>query len=190
MSTFDAIAGAQEKRREFLKTMGAGVLAASMVKLTIGIGEAQASGRPYRRLQGLEIRNLDALGDVLLPGAAKAGISRYVDDQLASRQPLLLLKYVDYPGSLISFYRQGLGSLESMARARSQRSFHRLGMKDQGSLVSQLAQQPMPEWKGPPSPLFYFVVRNDAMDVCYGTEAGFAQLDVPYMAHIAPRKPW
>lgn len=190
MSAVDTIASAQMKRRAFLKSMGTGVLTAAAGTMLIDIGETQASGRPYRRLREVEVRNLDALGDVLLPGAAKSGISRYVDDQLASRQPLLLLKYVDFPSTLIGFYRQGLGSLEALARARYRKAFYDLAPKDQSNLVGDLLRQPPPEWKGPPSPLFYFVVRCDAIDVCYGTEAGFAQLEVPYMAHIAPRKPW
>jgi len=34
------------------------------------------------------------------------------------------------------------------------------------------------------------VVRNDAVDVVYGTQSGFEQLGVPYMAHIAPPSRW
>ncbi len=42
----------------------------------------------------------------------------------------------------------------------------------------------------PPAPLFYFALRSDAIDVTYGTMAGFERLDIPYMAHIEPARPW
>jgi hypothetical protein len=45
-------------------------------------------------------------------------------------------------------------------------------------------------WSGPPPPLFYMMVRSDAVDVVYGTKEGFDQLNVPYMAHIMPRERW
>lgn len=48
----------------------------------------------------------------------------------------------------------------------------------------------LPGWSGPPAPLVYFVLRSDALDVVYGTEAGFALLDVPYMPHIPPERRW
>jgi hypothetical protein len=34
------------------------------------------------------------------------------------------------------------------------------------------------------------VLRNDALDVVYGTRRGFASLGVPYMAHILPPTSW
>ena len=36
----------------------------------------------------------------------------------------------------------------------------------------------------------YTVLRNDAIDVVYGTMEAYAALGVPYMAHIAPTKKW
>jgi hypothetical protein len=45
-------------------------------------------------------------------------------------------------------------------------------------------------WSGPPQPLFYMMVRSDAVDVVYGTKEGFDELNVPYMAHIMPPEKW
>ena len=45
-------------------------------------------------------------------------------------------------------------------------------------------------WQGPPPPLFYMMVRSDAVDVVYGTKEGFDKLNVPYMAHIMPEEKW
>jgi len=56
--------------------------------------------------------------------------------------------------------------------------------------VATVAQGSPKAWIGPPAALFYFVLRNDALDVVYGTEAGFAKLGIPYMAHIAPPTRW
>ena len=39
-------------------------------------------------------------------------------------------------------------------------------------------------------PFFYFVLRNDAVDVVYGTKAGVESLDIPYMAHVEPPSRW
>ena len=57
-------------------------------------------------------------------------------------------------------------------------------------LVREIAQKNPPEWSGPPAPLFCFVTRSDAVDVYYGTQEGFARLNIPYMAHILPPKKW
>jgi len=45
-------------------------------------------------------------------------------------------------------------------------------------------------WQGPPAPLAYHALRNDAVDVVYGTPAGLQKLGVPYMEHILPPERW
>jgi hypothetical protein len=57
-------------------------------------------------------------------------------------------------------------------------------------LVREISGTVPAEWSGPPAPLFYFVTRNDAVDVFYGTREGFATLEIPYMPHILPRESW
>ena len=47
---------------------------------------------------------------------------------------------------------------------------------------------PIPQW--PAGPFVYLVLRNDAVDVVYGTMSGYEGLGIPYMAHIAPAKRW
>lgn len=181
---------AAARRRAFLQGLAVGTLAFASGSVAIA-GPAE-SPEPYRHvtLNETEVLNVNAFGEVLLPGAARAGLSRYIDAQLASDEPLLLLKYVDFPASLTAFYREGLGALEACSQRLHQRAFHALAGQEQSLLLQSLLQQQLPDWKGPPGPLFYFVLRSDALDVCYGTEAGFAQLGVPYMAHIVPERPW
>ena len=131
-----------------------------------------------------------AFADALLPGAAAAGVVRYVEDQLASPTPLLFLKYMDYPGSCSDFYRHGLRALDDFSLLRFGQLFAALGHTSQTTLIRELSQNTPPAWQGPPAPLFYFVVRNDALDVCYGTPEGFDKLGVPYMPLIPPPSNW
>ena len=34
------------------------------------------------------------------------------------------------------------------------------------------------------------MLRSDAVDVVYGTEGGFEELGIPYLAHIRPPADW
>lgn len=168
------------------------------VALTIGgaLGllspqEARAKGEPLKVLTVLEGQTLEAFGDVLLPGAAVAGITHFVDSQLASETPLLMLRYVDFPMPFQAFYQTGLAALEGLAKARyAGASFYDLTQPQQHALVLQIAQSVPEGWDGPPAQLFYFITRSDAVDVVYGTQEGFAKLDIPYMPHIAPERTW
>lgn len=186
----DAMTG--RTRRELLATVGTGfaVLTVHTVWGQLSPAEARARGVALRTLSATEGNTLEALGDILLPGAAAAGIALYVDDQLGSSTPLLILRYLDFPGPLLDVYRQGLLALDQLGRARHGLPFHLLSPAQQEALVREMAQSNPPEWSGPPAPLFYFVTRNDAVDVCYGTEEGFARLAIPYLAHIPPPRSW
>ena len=148
--------------------------------------EARDQGVPLRYLSAFDGRLLEAFGDFLLPGAAEAGIVHYVDDQLGRAVPLLFLKYMDYAGSFVDFYKGGLASLEQQCRMQYSRSFPELVPDQKVALVRRISQKTPESWTGPPAPLFYFVVRTDAVDVYYGTPEGFAKLGVPYMPMIEP----
>lgn len=137
-----------------------------------------------------ERASLNAFGETLLPGASTAGIVRYVERQLKSETPLLFLRYLDYTDDCTSFYRDGLHALDNFSQSQYDAAYPNLTPAQQTDLVNRLSQASPPDWSGPPSPLFYFVVRNDAVDVCYGTEEGFRKLDVPYLALIAPPRKW
>lgn len=179
-------------RRDFLVAGGGGLIGLGLASACgpLGARAARDRGERFRVLGEADGRALEALGDTLLPGAAAAGIAHYVDHQLASPAPLLMLRYVDYPGPFAQFYADGLAALDGAARARHARAFTALAAADRDALVRDIAGQNPPGWSGPPAPLFYFVAKNDAMDVVYGTPEGFAALGIPYMPHIAPTKPW
>jgi hypothetical protein len=183
-------------RRRFLALTGAtGVVQLVSARQGAAPAAADGTGRraaSYGTLSVTQAKTLDALGDVMLPGAAAAGISHYVDQQL--RLPavgqVLMIRYLGLSAPFTSFYTSGLDALDEWAHARLQRRYAELPVEVSEEIIGALAQgSPMP-WSGPPPSLFYFVVRNDAVDVVYGTKAGFATLAVPYMAHISPPTAW
>ena len=181
--------GARSTRRAFLQQLGAAAVAAMAVHGVLP-AQARAEGLRHAVLSEAEVKCLEALGDTLLPGAAKEGIAHYVDTQLASSQPLLMLRYLDFPMPLTDFYRQGLAALDALAASRHQKPFCELTAAQRNDLVFALAKSNPAEWQGPPAPLFYFALRADAVDVVYGTMKGFEALGIPYMAHIAPKEVW
>ena len=78
----------------------------------------------------------------------------------------------------------------SAARAEFGHSFAGLTDTQRVALVERIAQANPPDWVGPPAPFFYFVLRNDVVDVVYGTREGVESLGLPYMAHIEPPSRW
>jgi hypothetical protein len=185
---------AHPTRRELLKAGGVGLLTftlgGSVVKLSPA--EAQAAGVPLAALTREEADTLAALGERLVPGSREAGVVAFVDYQLAasSGDCMLMIQYLGVDPPFTPFYREGLAALNVAARALYKLPFAELQDAPADALVDALAEGKIEGWTGPPPPLFYFVVRNDACDVAYGTEKGFAALGVPYAAHITPPSAW
>jgi len=179
-------------RRDLFVRMGTGLVAITIAGPDgpISPAEARARGLELRHLSGAEGRTLEALCDVLVPGAAAAGVAQFVDDQLGRDNPLLLLKYMDWPGSYVDFYRAGLRSLDQESIARFRRPFPEAAADRKDTLVRDISQKSPAGWGSPPAPLFYFVTRSDAVDVYYGTPEGFDRLQVPSMAHRLPPARW
>lgn len=155
-------------------------------------GEARARGIAFKSLTPAEVHCLEAFGDVLLPGAAKAGIAHFVDHHLSvpAAESLLMVRYLDVPPPYLDFYRAGLAALDSHSSSIHGTRFAGLAPEKANALVRAISSAPPAGWAGPPSPLFYFAVRNDAVDVVYGTEEGFEKLGIPYMPHIVPETKW
>lgn len=182
----------EKTRRELLARMGTGLVAVTVNSAwgQITPPRARSRGVALRHFTARERRTLETLGDVLLPGARTAGIAHYIDDQLSRDNPLLMLKYLDYLGSYTEFYKSGLRSLDQLSRGRHQKRFHSIPSAEQIGLVREISSSNPAGWSGPPAPLFYFVTRNDAVDVFYGTPEGFEKLSIPYMEHILPPQKW
>lgn len=154
--------------------------------------EAKHRGVPLRSLAADEARTLERLGEILLPGAGDAGIVHFVDHHLSvpSAESLLMLRYMDVPPPYLDFYRAGLAALDGAARTARNLAFADLPVSQATELVGGMGREQPPGWRGPPSQLVYFTIRSDAVDVVYGTRAGFEKLGVPYMAHLEPDKDW
>ena len=183
-----------QTRRSFLKSSGVGLL-------TFYVGgceqemtpeAAREMDVPHRILTAGEVATLDALGDTLLPGAAAAGLSHFIDHQLGAsvEDTMLMIKYLGVPAPFAPFYQGGLAALDGHARAQTQAAFADLDAGARKELVGGIAGTNPDGWQGPPAPFFYFVLRSDAVDVVYGTKAGVESLDIPYMAHIEPPSRW
>jgi len=151
--------------------------------LNLTPAEAKAQNLPLRVLTEEDAASLDFLGDAIVPGAAAAGLSHYIDHQLSvhPRDNLLILRYLRVTPPFDEFY---ISSLRAFRRTTE-------GMKQTlPDFITVMIQQNPNGWtNAPPAPLFYFALRSDAIDVTYGTMAGFERLDIPYMAHIKPAHP-
>jgi len=185
------IRGIDLSSRAFVGRGGAAVAALTMLtEHGLTPAEAKATNVPLGHFDDAEAESLDAFGETILPGATAAGLLYFIDDQLGRADPLFLLRYLDWTAPFAAFYRQGLAALDEMSQARHGRRFARCGAEQRNGIVAEIAKAEPPGWDGPPAPLFYFAVRNDAVDVVYGTVDGFAKLGVPYMPHIAPAERW
>lgn len=181
-------------RRQLLERGAASAAAATMAIRVNGQllspKQAKAQGIALRVLTEDEGRLLEALGDVLVPGASEAGIANFVDAQLAKEWPLLMVTYLDWPGPVTDFYSQGLAALDGASAAANGTPFTDAPSEQQKALVGTLFTGEIKGWEGPPAALFYLATRSDAVDVVYGTLEGFERLNIPYMPHIVPEARW
>ncbi len=178
------------QRRRFLAAATIGALAYQVggIDLLMTPAEARRQGAGLGVLSPGEARTLEALGECLVPGARVAGIAHYVDANLRGppEQSLLMLRYLDVLPPHADFYSTGLRSLDAASAARHGKPFADLAETAATTLVGAIAAASPDGWQGAPAPLFYFALRGDAVDIVYGTRAGFERLSVPYLAHIEP----
>jgi hypothetical protein len=184
----------QVERRVFMKGAALGALAFTIegTRVLLTPSQARAQGVPLRMLGPEEARTLEALGETLALGARNAGIAYFVDQQLTvpPGHALLALRVSEARPPYVDFYRAALGGIEHASQAHFGRKYSDLTADEQRDFVTRLRQGKLEGWQGPPQPFVYSIVRNDAVDVVYGTVEGFARLSVPYMPHIAPERRW
>ena len=185
-------------RRDFL-LLGAGGAAVAMALPGCGPEPAAPASEPLtpaatapRILDDAARAALDVLGEALVPGAAAAGFADYLEAQFAAApaRGLLMLRYLGVPPPWQDFYLPALRAAEAYAGVRFGKGISALSATEAAELVGDIAAGKPAQWDAPPAPFFYFVLRADALDVAWGTRAGFERLDIPYMAHIAPRTDW
>lgn len=181
-------------RRDFLKGTGAGLLTLKVGGAILHLTPAEARARNIG-LQVLGERQanlLEALGEVLVPGARKYGIAHFVDFQLSGtvREAKLGIRYLGLDMSYTEFYLEGLDALEAQGQSLFGHSFDKIAASDQAALVRRLMADKLPGWEGPPPAKFYYAVKSDAVDVVYGTREGIERLGIPFMPHIIPPTDW
>jgi hypothetical protein len=83
--------------------------------------QARVEQVPFRTLSPAEAQVLDALGEILLPGSAEAGIANYVDLQLSGppHDSMLILKYLGVAPPFTEFYRTGLAGSKAPRTRRT-----------------------------------------------------------------------
>src|SRR5262245_42575999 len=110
-------------RRTFVKQGVAGgialltfIVAGGQKKITPA--EARTSRVPFRTLVAGQVRTLEALGEVLLPGSAAAGLAHFIDHQLSapSGDSMLMIKYLGLSPPCTDFYKSGLAGTDAAAQ--------------------------------------------------------------------------
>lgn len=181
------VGSAHLNRRHFGKLAG-GLLLTCMLggqAASLSPAEARKEQVPYSVLPKKTAAFLDRLADTIVPGAAEAGISHYIDNQLAApdEDTMLIIKYLGVPAPITDFYIAGLKACQNCLEKTMVGNIEKL--------VSTMATRNPKGWDAPmPASFFYFVLRSDAVDVTYGTMRGFEKLDMPYLAHIEPTETW
>ena len=179
-------------RREFVRGCAVGlscVLAGSAVVLSPE--EAQAAKLPLTVFSTEQAETLGALGDAIVPGALEGGVVHFIDKQLQQNNTLLLIKYLGIETSQFEgFYKAGLNSALSLCLRLYKKSPVSLSEEEAENWVTAMAAGGIADWSGPPSDFFFFVIKNDACDVTYGTPNGTESHGIPYMAHIVPTESW
>ncbi len=181
-------------RRQFLERSALGLVSVAVAGAEVMLtpAEARAEGAGFKVFTADEAVTLEALGETLLPGAAEAGIAHFVDHHLAQplADSLLMIRYLDVQPPFAPFYQGGLAGLDAAANKAHGKTFAELAANQANAMVAALGGGNPDGWSGPPAPFFYFVTRADAVDVVYGTMAGFEKLGLPYLAHIEPAARW
>ena len=183
------------ERRAFMKGAATGALAFTVggAEVLLTPGQARAQNVAFRTLNPDQVTTLEALGETLVPGARAAGISHFVDQQLSipAEEALLEARILNVRPPFANFYRAALGAVDRASQAvNGGKKFAELTGAEQHSFVDNMRQNKIEGWQGPAGGFVYTVLRFDAVDVVYGTMAGYEALGTPYMAHIAPTRSW
>src|SRR5271157_2711932 len=173
------------ERRVFMKGAALGALAftVSGVEVMLTPSEARAQGVPLRTLTAEQAATLDALGETLVPGARQAGITNFVDQQISgpAEEALLEARILNVKPPYANFYRAALGAVDRASQSRNGgRRFAALTAAEQHGFIDAMRQNKIDGWQGPAAGFVYTVLRNDAIDVVYGTMEGYAALGIPY----------
>jgi hypothetical protein len=180
-------------RRYLLQAGGASLAMTAAAPLALfDSREARAQGLPFKVLSPDEVTTIEALSDALVPGARDAGVSHYIDHELASPAPRLLLRFAQLRGSMAPYYHGALAAFVASMAAQGNGAFSSLSSDAQHTVIEALRTGTIKPWEtgSVAAPIFYGMMRNDGVDVVYGSAEGFKNLDIPYMPHIMPKTTW
>jgi len=181
-------------RREFVKGAALGAFAFTVggAEVLLTPRQARAQGAAMRVLKLEEAQTLEAIGETLAIGARQYGIAHFVDSQLAvsPEEALLTIRVTETRPPYVNFYRAALAGIERASQGKHQRAFATLDPAEQRDFVNALRQGKLESWQGPAQAGVYLTLRNDAIDVVYGTVEGFERIGTPYMPHIKPTRSW
>ena len=180
-------------RRHLLKVGGASLAMTAAAPLSLfDPRAARAKGDPFKVLSADEVATIEALSDAIVPGARDAGVSHYIDHELASPSPRLLLRFAQLRGPLAPYYHSALASFAASMKAQGHGAFASLSPEAQRTVVEALRTAKFKPWEDSTiaPAAFYGMMRNDGVDVVYGSVEGFKHLEIPYMPHIMPKKTW
>jgi len=185
---------AEAQRRSVLKGGSLLALAFSVdgASVLLSPREAHARALALRVLSDTDRATLEAIGEVLVPGARAAGVAEYVDHQLGVDfgECLLAARVLDIAPPIVNFYRAVFAAIDRGTQQLFGMPFSALSGSQQNDFVASMAAGKPNAWDGPPAPFAFYVLRSDAIDVCYGTPEAYERLGVPYMPHILPEKRW
>ncbi len=177
-------------RRSFIHGTGLGLMSFTVAGSAVLLSprDARAKAADFRVLNDDEVELLETFAEALVPGSRGNGVAHFVDQQLSvdANDALLMIKYFNVRPPYVDFYRAGLTALNDYSHKVNDKPFTGLNDEAKNALITAISGAVPEEWAGPPAPLFYLMVRSDAVDVAYGTVEGFERLGVPYMAHILP----
>ena len=180
-------------RRQFISgAIGVAAVAGSLGGSSATFGSVgEKTPLSYRTFSATQAETYATWCDLLANGAAQAGVARFVDKYISESysECLLLLRFFK-DSSLGDFYLAGIGGIDRESNARFRKPFVSLGRDEQLTIIEAAKQRKTQAWTEPDPNFFYFISRSDAVDVVYGTELGFRDLDFPYLAHIAPAPAW
>src|SRR5258708_14357450 len=161
------------QRRAFVKGAALGAVAfvvgGSTVMLTAA--QARADSVPLRLLKGDEAAIIESMGETLVPGARKAGIAHFIDQQTAGppEQALLQARIANVRPPYINFYRAALQAIDGSSDKMFGRKFAALSGSDQHGFADLMRQNKPYAWQGPPRPFGYVILGSAAVAVCYRT---------------------
>jgi gluconate 2-dehydrogenase subunit 3-like protein len=182
------------KRRAFVQGAAIGALAFTVggVERMLAPSEARAQGVPLKVLNAGEAKSLEAVSEALVPGARQAGVAHFIDQQCSvpPHEALLSARIGNVSPPFANFYRAALTEIDRQCGAKHGKPFAEITAAEQNEFIGQMRQGRHADWKGPPQQRIYAILRDDGVDVVYGTVEGFERLGVPYMPHILPKTRW